>query len=332
MALPVFHLPKTLKLAQLNLIATKCGIPSSGTKPVLLSRIHHEITTLSALPRTQTTRILSIDMGIRNLAYCLLEVPPKKSSISKPDLTAWQRLAVSSAPKKSVDEDGTEDKVVTKEAFDPATLSKIAYTLLRDRLLKQNPTHVLIERQRFRSMGSKHILEWTIRVNMFESILYATLHTLKAEGVWGGEVVPIIPGKVGPFWIEEDMDSSDPVTKNEGQDKPKERKGKIRKTASAKLKNKGAKIDLVRSWLENGDMVGIGNEDVQKIVSAYSEKWDRAPGGVKGKRVPKSALNIEERMGKLDDLADCLLQGMAWIGWEENKRKALTHGVEVLLN
>jgi cruciform cutting endonuclease 1 len=37
-------------------------------------------------------------------------------------------------------------------------------------------------------------------------------------------------------------------------------------------------------------------------------------------------------MGKLDDLADCLLQGMAWIEWEENKRKALEHGVQALLD
>jgi cruciform cutting endonuclease 1 len=36
-------------------------------------------------------------------------------------------------------------------------------------------------------------------------------------------------------------------------------------------------------------------------------------------------------MGKLDDLADCLLQGLAWVQWEENKRLLLKKGVEVLL-
>ncbi|KUJ12029.1 mitochondrial putative cruciform cutting endonuclease 1 [Mollisia scopiformis] len=310
------QIPLTYKLAQLKHIAFKCGISTSGTKPILIQRLIDEIT---STPRNASphTRILSVDMGIRNLAYCVLDVPPTSrtktaSKKSLPSILEWHRLAVSSAPRQSAD----TDTPLEKEAFDPATLSSIAYKLLRERMLLEQPTQVLIERQRFRSGGSSHILEWTIRVNMFEAIIYAVLCTLEAEGLWKGEVKAIQPGKVGPFWVDEW--------------KAEAGVGKKRSSLLAKTHNKGAKVDLVRRWLESGDVVVLGSESVQDMAKAYGEKWKRLPGRVKGKR-KEVGESSQEKMGKLDDLADCLLQVMAWVQWEENKRIALKHGVEALL-
>jgi cruciform cutting endonuclease 1 len=309
-------IPTTLKLSQLKQIAYKCGTSVTGTKPIIIQRLHDEITNSRPSGTKEATRILSIDMGIRNLAYCILEKPHAKKGEEKrvPIIQAWHRLAVSSAPKiLPLDEKAKKQKKeVEKESFTPATLSQTAYTLLRKRLLVLNPTHVLIERQRFRSMGSKHILEWTIRVNMFESILYGVLCTLREEGVWKGSVEAIAPGKVGPFWVGEDVDV--------------DAQGKLRKSKSAKIQNKGAKIDLVKRWLEGGVTLELGNSEVEGMARAYKEKWERSVG--RGKVVMSGN---GERMGKLDDLADSLLQGMAWIQWEENKNLARTRGVEVLL-
>jgi cruciform cutting endonuclease 1 len=304
-------LPTTLKLSQLKLLAFKCGISTSGTKPILRSHLQDEIT-LTPRQRPTPLRILSIDMGIRNLAYCILDVP--ESSPSKlPSIRAWHRLAVSTTPEvREVKLGEGVEMAPVKEVFNPATLSAAAYTLLKKKLLLEEPTHILIERQRFRSMGSRNILEWTVRVNMFESILYAVLCTLKGEGVWSGEVQAIAPGKVGPFWLGEETDGVGSK--------------KVRTSKSVKIRNKGAKIDLVRGWLEGGEMVGLGNEIVEGMARRYREKWNRSPGGRK-----KGEGDGEKKMGKLDDLADCLLQGMAWIQWEENKRTALKHGVEALL-
>jgi cruciform cutting endonuclease 1 len=303
-------IPNTLKLAELRSVASKCGLQTSGAKPILTQRVHDEIT--SSPKRTKKTRVLSVDMGIRNLAYCILDVPSKSvsKSVKDPDsevpsLRAWHRLSVSNSIPGE------------KEAFDPTTLSNIAYRLLRTRLIPEEPTHVLIERQRFRSMGSKHILEWTIRVNMFESILYGVLCTLKAEGIWKGEVVGVAPGKVGPFWLSEEGDEGE-----RGKQWKKERKAK-----SSKSYNKGLKIDLVRRWLEDGQVVGLGSEEVIETARQYMDKWDRIPGRRNLGRVKEK----EEEIGKLDDLADCLLQGMAWIKWQENKTTALKDGVEALL-
>ncbi|XMA07975.1 hypothetical protein WAI453_000766 [Rhynchosporium graminicola] len=348
-------LPGTLKLVQLKIVAQKCGIITTGTKTILIRRLQDEISqsqnesdaiSNSKEKAGKNVRILSIDMGIRNLAYCILDVPAKtvqlpgslagkgggKGKEELPSIQAWHRLAVSSAPIAN----GAEP--LLKEAFDPETLSRAAYTLLRTRLLVAKPTHILIERQRFRSMGSSHILEWTIRVNMFECILYAVLCTLKAEGLWEGTVRSILPGKVGPFWIPEDGESKVDVPTEilgesgikEGEVKAKGKgRKKVRKTTSAKIKNKGAKIDLVRSWLGNGDMVHLGNEEVTEMARRYVKKWDRAPGG---RKKVVGVEDAEEKMGKLDDLADCLLQGMAWIKWEENKRAVMNYGAEVLLD
>lgn len=336
-------IPTSLKLASLKALAQKCGLQTTGTKSILLSRLHHEITSPSLLAAKKSTRILSIDMGIRNLAYCILDAPStnivtlkKVHGVVKyktPTLQAWHRLAVSSKPEANPEAD-EEKTAVAKEAFDPATLSSIAYALLKTRLLLTNPDVILIERQRFRSMGSKHILEWTIRVNMFESILYATLHTLKAEGVWSGTVVPVAPGKVGPFWV-----GSEAEFLGEGElEKAKGARKKVRTSKSAKIKNKGAKIDLVRSWCggEEGSVVGWGSAQVEDMVKRYMAKWDAKPGRTKGKKEVVEHEHVDvgevEKMGKLDDLADCLLQGMAWVEWEKNKRLLLENGVEALLD
>lgn len=142
---------------------------------------------------------------------------------------------------------------------------------------------------------------------MLEAVIYGILRALKEEEIWDGEVLAIAPGKVGPFWIEDGEEG-----------------GKWKKERTAKKKNKGLKIDLVRGWLEEGNKLDLGNEEVREMASRYMDKWDRIPG--------RRKLEARgEEMGKLDDLADCLLQGMAWIQWQENKKTAAKHGVGALL-
>lgn len=47
-----------------------------------------------------------------------------------------------------------------------------------------------------------------------------------------------------------------------------------------------------------------------------------------GKRVKVKEGMVE--IGKLDDLADCFLQGMAWIQWEKNRMLIMSRGIEAL--
>lgn len=253
---------------------------------------------------------------------------PRNVKIQKPGweklpvLREWHRLAVSTPPVEGEPLDDempeTAERILSKEeekeSFTPATMSRIAYKLLRNRLLLQDPAYVLIERQRYRSMGAGNVLEWTLRVNMLETIIHAVLCTLKEEGIFKGEVISISPGQASNYWLT-----------NRSEWGPRKlAEGKERKTQSVKARNKGHKIDLVKRWLQE-DRVIIGSTQAQMVATAYLAKWNRAPGG-------GPAVELEgQKMGKLDDLADSFLQGVAWIAWERNKRTALVHGVEALL-
>jgi cruciform cutting endonuclease 1 len=174
-------------------------------------------------------------------------------------------------------------------------------------------------------------------------MLYAILHTLKAQGTIDTSVMPIIPGKVTPFWLGTSFARSSKRRKTvEAQDGHMQKaKIKLRASTSPKLLNKQAKIDIVGTWLDGKStaMIDLGPKEVQKTAAAFLEKWNRLPGRSKTKVILGTAKNKslvkgledeKEEMGKLDDLADCLLQGMAWVKWEQNKKLVFEDGVEAL--
>lgn len=164
---------------------------------------------------------------------------------------------------------------------------------------------------------------------MFEAMLYSSLYTMYAEGLWNGTVVPIAPGKVGPYLLPNE------------EDEKSAKRGKSRSTAQAKLLNKGAKIDLVRSWLESERLessscpIHLGTDQVRNMAQQYLEKWNKSAGRPK-KMIGGNDLNVllsaardlGDGPSKLDDLADCLMQGLAFVRWEENKKLLLERGVE----
>jgi cruciform cutting endonuclease 1 len=379
---PVSQLPwiGELKVAQLQRIARATGIQSSGTKSVLAARIQAALSQqLIPPPQEKNSNdwsVLSIDMGIQNLAFAHLRVP--RASLtqmvarapSRPVLTAWHRLKVSEigdldlqgtgvktdggdvAERMSNSEAGSipssqtiETKPPTglKEAFSPDVYAAMAYTLITLLLSVYKPTHILIERQRFRSGGGSAVQEWTIRVGVLEGMLHAVLHTLRhARGsdIAGIEVQGIEPKRVLRYW--EDLDSD---TNQEGDEGTK----KVRVSAREVKK---AKIDLVGRWLNSslendispdsgtrsdGDM-GVGaavdgkiclaadRPAVHDLAGAYLQKWRGE--GTRKKR--SSAAGSISEIGKLDDLADCLLQGVTWVEWQVMRERLAREGLEAL--
>ena len=312
-----------LKSVQLKTLAIAVGIKSGGTKPILIKGLETHLP-ISVFPQqgarvtatSTTTRnqnegpnILSIDMGIKNLAYCRLKLPPQTSDTIKslkPTITDWARVDITKFATNPEGQD--EDVSKVKAAFEPDVYAAHAYTLLSDIFQSASPTHVLIERQRFRSMGGSAVQEWTLRVNMFEAMLYAVLETLKREGSWEGKVIGISPARVTNLWLG--------FSAVRREDEGLEGGGKGSETRLSGIKTKKFKTQLVGNWLHEKEKFNL----TAKIAGMRSRDF-----GVVGKRTSKS------KVGKLDDLADCLLQGMAWLKWEENRRLIWEKGKDAIV-
>lgn len=321
----------SLKATQLRTLLTQVGLKLSGNKPQLVNRLQRELGP-RASPLAQSRakqRILSVDMGIKNLAFCVAELD---SNLQQPNssvttlrlsplqmhITTWRRISLLqqakfSAPSPSEDsEDSAEDE--DSEPFSPNALSLTAYTLVKDVLLPHKPNTILIERQRFRSANQPSVQEWTLRVNLLEGMIWAVLRALGyRDGVLPRvDVESVLPSRVAAFWVPE--------------------KGKVEKED---------KIGVVKRWLERG---GNGEEkgehgirlnfssDAERTKDAFLAKTNRnGKGRGRAKKVVPTtsvapgtgeALNeieMVDDVGKLDDLADCLLQAASWAKWRSNR-------------
>lgn len=316
----------TLKAWQLKYWAFLTGAASTGTKAEIQSALNKRTgVECSSIPKTQQ-RIVSVDMGIRNLAFCALEILPPAQSSAPHSLrvTTWRRMdllsTTANTPEKSdviaaIEEPGSKKtkaqrqlaSAIAKEAFAPSSLSKTAYDVTSE-LLSLRPSTVLIERQRFRSGGASTILEWTIRVNMLESMLWACLETLRVScpELISPDIQAVNPARVAHFWAE--GLAGIPLRPPEDLFTPSSTVGTTISDAVGRTRkvDKKAKVAIVKSWVagESKD-VSVAFEGQ---AAEISEAFMRARGGrlVAG--------------GKLDDLADCLLQAVAWARWEENRR------------
>ncbi|XXG96973.1 hypothetical protein Hte_003266 [Hypoxylon texense] len=323
------------KSAPLKQLAFLCGVKSSGNKDELIARLAALADARQAEPRTKKRDplILSIDLGIRNLGFSLLapaaasasSASSSSSSSSRPSssppdfrqpprvrLHAWQRreLLGPGRPERIAEADNPE-------RFSPASLAVVADRLTRRDILPLKPTHVLIERQRWRSGGAAGVQEWTLRVNTLEAMLHASLRTLRELGHWDGETLSVAPDRVTHFWppvpTPEASEDSPPKTrrsrsvKGAVEEAPKKTKGK--------LSSKQHKIGVLTSWLARDESVILpANQDTEDAVERFRDLLTRP------RRSKVAEQGLESRGSrKLDDLTDCLVQGMTWLKWEENK-------------
>ncbi|KEF61782.1 uncharacterized protein A1O9_03352 [Exophiala aquamarina CBS 119918] len=317
---------ETLTLSQLQRLAVLIGSACSGTKPVRIAGIREAITQVGQYQKPDVElSLLSIDMGIRNLAFTHIKAPVLLGSeglyqYGKPKIEAWQRLTVLNpqgmpravrSGKSSTGEDGDgsgppspQTAKTGKESFEPIDFAMHAYKFIDHMLTKYKPNQILIERQRFRTGGQAAVQEWTIRVGVFEGMLYAVLRTLAEERKLQLQVEPISPGRVNRSWLQ---DSKSP--------------GVVQGKRSSSRDVKQAKIRLVCEMLEEKGTKShfTVSKHLRPFTDAFLSAWKKET------RAKKFTVN---GIGKLDDLADSLLQGLAWINWQNNRVQVTSLGEE----
>ncbi|EXJ86369.1 hypothetical protein A1O3_03320 [Capronia epimyces CBS 606.96] len=313
-----------LTLAQLHRIAVSIGSPCSGTKAARVAGIQQALSGAEK-PTNNNLSLLSIDMGIRNLAFAHISAPKASSSCLRyglPTLQQWRQVAVSQIPQgkdlvsspalAATFEMGPASTVTskllrqTKESFEPVDYAHHAYNLITHLLQTYKPTHILIERQRFRSGGRAAVPEWTIRVGVFEGMLYAVLRTLIEDGRVQVQVEPAQPTFVNRHWLESRESASDALKE----------KSAVRRSGR---EVKRAKIDLVGQMLlgETEHPTVLINGILRPFTSEFVSIWHKDR---------KKSVLATNGISKLDDLADCLLQGLAWIDWQNRRRTIHTLG------
>ncbi|EOD50792.1 putative dna-binding sap protein [Neofusicoccum parvum UCRNP2] len=218
----------TLTSAHIKTLLARIGSGVGGTKPELTQRLHSDLDVPKLQNETKTSRILSVDMGIRNMAFCVCDVSVKhggKKPSAKPsvklDVLAWEPISVSDlALQEEASSSSDPANLLSsqisqqgKESFRPSILSRTAYALLKRKFLPYAPQTILIEQQRYRTNASSAIQEWTYHVNMLEGMIWAILETLKQESSGRlpttaakaqrfPSVFPVSPARVAAFWMD----------------------------------------------------------------------------------------------------------------------------------
>jgi len=311
-----------LTLNQLKALAVLMGSPCSGTKKIRIAGIREAIAQATPHEKLDTgLSLLSIDMGIRNLAFTHISAPVVQGSdgayqYGKPTIEAWRRLSVSDSQKtpttaksgkSSIGNEGDESRSpikAGKESFEPIDFAAHAYNFIDHILTKHKPNRILIERQRFRSSGQAAVQEWTLRVGVFEGMLYAALRSLAEERQLHLSVEPMLPDRVNRSWLKNFTLPED---------------GKGEKLNNVRMKQ--AKIRLVCEMLEE-----TGTKS-QFAVSKQLQGFTKDFVAIR-KKETKTGKSRSNGIGKLDDLSDSLLQGLAWINWQNNRVRLISLGKE----
>lgn len=219
------------KVANLKTIATECGVVTGGTKPELINRL----TTHFAAP-TQSSSILSFDLGYRNLAYCHLS--------EDKTVLDWARVDLD------------------LPSFHPSVVAPIVRQFIEDRVLQNLKVsdRVLVEQQRARSNGSFSVLESTLRVNCVEAILWCGLYEGIDKVKRTVDLTPVLRQNIDRAWKDELQVIID------------EHPQKFSKIKSNYYQKKQAGSLLVQKWLDTDTMITCS--DHFKEMYAIEKKKD----------------------------------------------------------
>lgn len=162
-------------LTELSAVSVKCGLPSTISRPRQLEALKlFYIEEVKKFP-INPGPILSMDLGLCNLAACEIVEQEESKSIYK--ILNWNKFDLK-----------------LPEVYNPLKYAETVKKFVENDLLKDfKGEKVFIERQRHRSGSNSAVLETIMRL----AILEAQLHCFLNEKV---ETIPVNPGSVARFF------------------------------------------------------------------------------------------------------------------------------------
>lgn len=191
---------------------------------------------------------------------------------------------------------------------------------------------------------------------MFEGMLHAVLRTMRelarlgkaqvpsavADGL---EVYPISPARVMQFWDEGKSKSSLEETDGSGKKANSQNQRGVKRikmdivgdilSASTIPNSRNKRLacwDVEVHTAGKEQQSGLGVTDV---VDAYLRRWNPQPS-ISQESKSKSSKNKSDctskqvyKIDKMDDLADCLLQGLTWLEWQARRTRLVRGDISV---
>lgn len=271
--------------------------------------------------------IIGVDIGLKNFAYCKLEMGP-----TKPKIVEWNKFDLH---KKYIERyepilNATYDRdnILSENLVDSTRyLSYLSNKIITETIFPRSlsdPAIAVIEHQRTRSVGQLSTLPNVMNNFLLENMLYASFYTYQREGKQTNAVTrslmnPVYSQSMAYFWINRFVEE---LTDNN-------KKFIVKHSKSMRTK-------LVYHWLNRAFL----NDDVIALDRSYPFSFDT--------HVPKldslinsnkpfishankpnmllQILQIDESNVtnfKIDDLVDSLLHALSYASYHQNKIKLI---------
>lgn len=172
--IPPCHMSKGLfSLKELQAISIKCGLPSTSSRSnqfAALKSFYAE----EVLNFPFNKPILSLDLGLKNLAACEISTIPESSAY---EITNWNKFDL-----------GLPD------VYSPKKYSEIVKKFVKTEIESgTSDKTIFIERQRHRSGSNSAVLETILRLSILEGQLYCFLNE-------NFKTIPVNPGSVAKYF------------------------------------------------------------------------------------------------------------------------------------